>query len=171
MSDEQLKRQSGTALPAVPSRGSAPSPGSSVAPQFAGLAPLARVGKLSLMMTQFAVRGIGHGAVGAAVVPMRFDHEVFNDLLAMQGAILQRCVEEQQGWFDGLAAIAECYTQSRRANTLSKAFEQEYDIMSRLGALMADRSASWLDLLENIQVDYAYWVTELARPSVTRQKA
>lgn len=123
-------------------------------------APLLRAQKLHLMLAQFAARGISQGAAMAAVLPMRLDANDWRELLAMQQSVLKRLQQQQQGWLDGFAALAQEYSQSRQANTLSKYVEQEYDLVAQFGALVADQSAQMAGLLENIQVDYGYWMAQ-----------
>jgi len=131
-------------------------------------APLLRAQKLHLMLAQFAARGIGHGAATAAVLPLRLDAESWKELQAMQQSVLQRWQQQQQGWLDGFAALAQEYGQSRQANTLSKYVEQEYNLVAQFGALVADQAAKMAGLLENIQVDYGYWMAQQQERQVPR---
>lgn len=123
-------------------------------------APLLRVQKLHLMLAQFAARGIGQGAAMATVMPLLFDANDWRELQAMNQSVVQRFRQQQQGWLDGFAALAQEYSQSRQANTLSKYVEQEYDLVAQFGALVADQTAQLAGLLENIQVDYGYWMAQ-----------
>jgi hypothetical protein len=123
-------------------------------------APLLRAQKLHLMLAQLVARGTSQGAAMATVLPMLLDANDWRELMAMQQSVLQRLKQQQQGWLDGLAALAQEYSQSRQANTLSKYVEQEYDLVAQFGALVADQTAQMAGLLENIQVDYGYWMAQ-----------
>jgi hypothetical protein len=123
-------------------------------------APMMRAQKLHLMLAQFAARGMGQGAATAAVLPLQLDAGGWQELLAMQQSVLQRFQQQQQDWLDGFAALAQEYGQSRQANTLSKYVEQEYNLVAQFGALVSNQAASMAGLLENIQVDYGYWMAQ-----------
>lgn len=123
-------------------------------------APAVRAQKLHLMLTQLAARGMGQAALMATVLPLRPDPEAWQELQAIQQAVMKRLQQQQQGWLDGLAALAQGYSQTRQANTLSKYVEQEYNLVAQFGALVADQAAQWMGLLENIQVDCGYWAQQ-----------
>jgi hypothetical protein len=125
--------------------------------------PMARASKLQLLLSQFALRGLTHGANTAAVLPLRFDPETWNELMALQQAVAQRCLQQQKGWLEGFAAWVHEHSQLREANTLSKYVEQEYNLVAQFGALVADQMSQWAGLLENTQVDYGYWMAQQAQ--------
>jgi len=129
-------------------------------PQSLTPAPLLRAHKLHLMLTQFAARGMSHSAATAAMLPLRFDPGFWQELQALQQSVMKRLQQQQQGWLDGMAALAQEYAQSRQANTLSKYVEQEYNLVAQYGALVSDQAAKLAGLMENIQVDYGYWMAQ-----------
>ncbi len=129
--------------------------------------PLARASKLQLLLGQFAMRGVGHGAATAAVLPLSFDSDTWQQLMAMQQAVAQRLAQQQKGWLEGLAALAHERSRIKEANTLSKYVEQEYNLVAQFGALVADQISQYAGLLENTQVDYGYWMAQQRREPVT----
>ncbi len=122
---------------------------------------VARAQKLNLLLAQLAMRGLGNGATSAAVLPLHMDAQAWQQLAAMQLAVLQRLQQQHKGWLEGMAALAREYEQVRQANTLSKFVEQEYNLVAQFGALLADQASQFAGLLENTQVDYGYWVAQL----------
>lgn len=126
--------------------------------------PVARASKLQLLLSQFALRGLAHGTSTAAVLPLHFDPETWRELMALQQAVAQRCLQQQKGWLEGFAAWIHEHSQLREANTLSKYVEQEYNLVAQFGALVADQMSQYAGLLENTQVDYGYWMAQRTQP-------
>jgi hypothetical protein len=125
---------------------------------------MARASKLQLLISQFFLRGLTHGASSAALLPLSFDPETWHQLAALQQAVAQRCLQQQKGWLEGMAAWSREHSQIKEANTLSKYVEQEYNLAAQLGALVADQMSQWAGLLENTQVDYGYWMAQQTQP-------
>jgi hypothetical protein len=123
-------------------------------------APALRAQKLHLMLGEFVARGVGYGAATAAVLPMSADPGVWAELQAMQQSVVQRLQKQHQGWIEGFAALAQDYAGLRQANTLSKYVEREYNLVAQFGALVSDQAAQLAGLMENIQVDYGYWIAQ-----------
>ena len=129
--------------------------------------PVARASKLQLLISQVAMRGMAQGATAAAVLPLRFDPGTWHEVMALQQAVVQRCWQQQKGWLEGLAALAQEHSRLKEANTLSKYVEQEYNLVAQFGALVADQMSQWAGLLENTQVDYGYWMAQRAEPAAS----
>jgi len=123
-------------------------------------APALRVQKLHLMLAQFVARGMGYGAATAAVLPTSLDPAVWAELQAMQASVVQRLQKQHRDWVDGLTELAEDYSEFRQSNTLSKYVEREYNLVAQWGALLSDQAAQTAGLMENIQVDYGYWLAQ-----------
>jgi len=122
--------------------------------------PLARMQKAVLMGTQLAARGIANEAATAAVLPWRMDTDTWRELAAMQQAVWGRLQQQNQAWVRGCTALVQEQQQLKQANTLSKFVEQEYNLLAQTGALVASQCAAFVGLMENVQVDYAYWVSQ-----------
>jgi hypothetical protein len=104
-------------------------------------------------------------------LPLQLDADAWQQLQAIQAAVLQRWQKYQEGWFEGFAALAQEYAQSRHANTLSKYIEQEYNLVAQFNALVADQASKLAGLLENIQVDYGYWMAQQSEEKVSLRAA
>ncbi len=96
----------------------------------------------------------------ACMLPVRTDAQTWEELLSMQAAVWQRLQQQQADWVAGCQALVHDYAQLKQANTLSKFVEQEYNAMAQLGALISAQAASLGGLMENLQVDLGYWVTQ-----------
>jgi hypothetical protein len=119
--------------------------------------------KLQLMLGQAAMRAMAHGLTTAAVLPLRPEPQTLNELMALQQAVIQRIADQQKGWLEGCAALAEERNRIKEANTLSKFVEQEYNLFANFSALVADQMSQWAGLVENTQVDYGYWIAQQAQ--------
>lgn len=123
-------------------------------------APLLRAQKMHWMLGQLMTTSVGNQVSTAALLPHLWGIDAWHELLAIQQAVLKRCQQQQQDWVDGCAGVAQEYGQLKLANTLSKFIEQEYNVVAQFNALVVKQAASWAGLLENIQVDYAYWIAQ-----------
>lgn len=159
--------QSPTEMPPRPARALTPSavPGDTHAhvrtppPHLLQHAAL-RGHKAHLLMTQMLARSMANQMGSAAVLPMQFDVDTWNDIVAMQTAVVNRLTQQQRDWAQGLTEIVQDYAQLRLANTLSKFVEQEYNLGAQIGALMTSQLSQFVNLMENIQVDYGYWIAQ-----------
>ncbi|WP_326535601.1 hypothetical protein [Pseudorhodoferax sp.] len=122
--------------------------------------PFARMQKAMLMGSQLAARSVANEAATAAVLPWRMDAGTWQELAAMQQAVWGRLAQQHKAWLDGCAALAREQQQIKQANTLSKFVEQEYNLLAQTSALVASQCTAFVGLLENVQVDYAYWVSQ-----------
>ena len=67
-------------------------------------------------------------------------------------------------WVDGCTGLVKEYGQLRQANTASKFMEQEYNVAARFSALLASQATGLIGPLENIQVDFSYWISQKQAP-------
>jgi flagellar hook-length control protein FliK len=123
-------------------------------------APVAHAQKLSLMLGQVVARSIGNQVAMAWLLPLHSDPQTWQELLAMQAAVWQRLRQQQADWTAGCTQLIQDYGQLRQANTLSKFVEQEYDAVAQFGALVKSQAADLAGLVENVQVDFGYWVSQ-----------
>jgi hypothetical protein len=122
--------------------------------------PLARAQKLHWLLQQVAWRGAGVQVAAAATLPWHAgDVATWQEWWALQNAVATRLQAQQQAWVDGCTALWGDYTQLGRANTVAKAMDQEYGIAARFGALVKDQMADFAELVENAQVNWAYWLS------------
>jgi hypothetical protein len=82
------------------------------------------------------------------------------ELMNLQQAMAQRWMQQQMEGFNGMLTLFQERRQLKKANTLSKWFEQEYNWSANLQALIASQTTHMVSLMENIQVDYGYWVAQ-----------
>ncbi|WP_156924435.1 hypothetical protein [Derxia gummosa] len=137
-----------------------PAPSLQAEAEAAVPAPLRRLVKFGQMVGQVGNRAVYDGALSAAVLPLRFDHKTWADLMQMQMAVLQRLQNQQRAFVEGVTAIAGEYEQLQQAKTLSKFVLQEYNVFAQFGALLANQMAAYAELMENVQVNYAYWAEQ-----------
>lgn len=123
-------------------------------------APVLRAQKMHLLVSQLMARAMSNQAMTTSVLSTRLDPDTWQEMAMIQAAVLKRCQQQHQEWVEGCAQIAQDYNQLKLANTLSKHVEQEYNIVAQFGALLSDQMADWAGLMENIQVDYAYWISQ-----------
>lgn len=86
--------------------------------------------------------------------------QLWQEMHAMQQAVLQRMHEQQQEWFKGISGVLTEYSEMKQANTLSKLLEQECNMMSQLGSLATSQMTAWIGMLENIQIGYSWWLNQ-----------
>jgi len=123
-------------------------------------APFMRAQKVQHLMQQVFTRGMSNQCSTACMLPLHADAKTWHEWLSIQQAIAKRVQAQQQSLIDGLAGVAENYGELKLANTLSKFVEQEMNIVADINALVADQMAGWANLIENIQVDYGYWLSQ-----------
>jgi hypothetical protein len=123
-------------------------------------APMMRAQKMGMMMGTLMTRSLNNQAASATVLPTQMDADTLREVSMIQQAIVKRVQQQQQDWMAGCQGIMQEYSQLKLANTMSKFVEQEYNILAQFGALVSSQTASWVGLMENIQVDYAYWISQ-----------
>ena len=116
--------------------------------------------KAQLLLQQMLTRGMANQMATATVLPLQFDADTWNELVSMQLAVADRLSQQQRDWAQGVTEIVRDYSRLRLANTLSKFIEQEYNLGAQLGALMTSQVSQFVNLLENVQVDYGYWIAQ-----------
>ncbi|WP_432722657.1 hypothetical protein R0381_001547 [Jeongeupia wiesaeckerbachi] len=130
-----------------------------------------RLNSLSQLYAQSASRQWQSGLNAAAALPAYANPETLFEAWALQQAVWQRLQKQGEQWRDGLAAIYAERNQLRRANTMSKFFEQEYNLYAQFGELVSDQFTSLLELIDNIQVDYGYWIAQKQTDTVQTANA
>jgi hypothetical protein len=123
--------------------------------------------KAANVMGSWAARAAGTGFASAALLPWRIDPQswpqIWQELWQMQASTWQRQRQLQESWRQGWLAWSKECTQARGANTMSKLVEQEFDLVAQLQELLSSQATDVVSLLENLEINYAYWVSEKLR--------
>lgn len=123
-------------------------------------APVKRAQKFHLLLSELMTTSAGNHMATATLWPVLFRPEVLAEFFAFQKAVMARIDQQNRNWVESCAAVAQEYSQLGAANTLSKLVEQEYNVFAQFHAVAAAQAASWAGLMENVQVDYAYWIAQ-----------
>jgi hypothetical protein len=116
-----------------------------------------------------AARSAATSFAVAALLPWRIDPgswpQIWQELWQMQEAVWQRQSRLQDGWMQGWIAWTNEFTRARGANTMAKLVEQECDLVAQWHELVSGQATDVVGLLENLQINYAFWVNEKLRPA------
>lgn len=85
-------------------------------------------------------------------------HDISKDLIDFQIAIVGRMGMQQKALLEGLGQIQQEYYEYQDANTISKMADNSNNIVGQITSLAQNQTAGWAQLLDNIQVDYSYWL-------------
>lgn len=129
-------------------------------PDAAKPAPFRHAQTLMNLTGQWAARNASNSAVSAGVLPLAMDSQTWQELLAMQAAVVQRLQQQQKSWVTGLNGLVQEYAQIKQANTMSKFAEQQFNLMAQFGQLVSLQTTALMGLQENIEVDYGYWAAQ-----------
>lgn len=122
--------------------------------------PLLRAQKAQHLMQQVFARGMSNQCGTACMLPLQADAQTWQEWWSIQQAIARRVQAQHQTLIDGIAGVAENYAELKLANTLSKFIAQEMHIAADVNALITNQMTGWANLMENIQVDYGYWLSQ-----------
>lgn len=122
--------------------------------------PLDHAMKAYTLQRNAVARAIGGSTATAQLLAFGIDAETWNQVLQMQVAALQRLHVLQQGWLKGWIAWTRYADQTKGANTMSKLVEREYNIVAQFTQLLTEQVTGLMELQENIEVGYSYWVAE-----------
>lgn len=118
------------------------------------------------LLCRSAARTVGNCIGTAELVPQMMNLETWEELLQMQSAITERLQQQNEAWFKGVARLMKDYAQLKRANTMTKLFEQQFNIMGQWGQLLSVQTTNLMNLQENIEVDFGYWVAQKVHPQL-----
>jgi hypothetical protein len=112
------------------------------------------------LQTVWGARAMSSASATAQVFALGIDMESWQDLLQMQQAALQRLFTLQSRWINVWKNWVLYSEQIRGANTMLKFTEREGNIVAQLNQILSDEAADVVGLLENLHVDYSYWIGE-----------
>lgn len=81
-----------------------------------------------------------------------------DELVAMNAEATTRFSEFQKGWTKGWMEWVAESSRPKTANTASKLVSQEFDVMSQALILLGLQSTGFVELMENINISYGYWL-------------
>ncbi|MCB1917066.1 MAG: hypothetical protein KDG52_15285 [Rhodocyclaceae bacterium] len=99
-------------------------------------------------------------AVLTAMLSPRPDFGLMAETIQMQQAALARLATVQTESIRKMAELAAGATGIQKANTLSKLMDQEYDLVSGFGAILAEQTSAMVALMESLQIGYGYLVAQ-----------
>lgn len=112
------------------------------------------------LCAQHAARAIGNTMSTAQMLPRMLDPQTVGELFQFQMAVAKRLQKQQQNWFKGCAVLWDEYGQIRKANTVSKFAEQQFNFVVQCSRLVSDQLTELVELQENVEVDYSFWVSD-----------
>lgn len=122
--------------------------------------PVQHMQTFQILMGQWFARISGNAASTAALLPQAWSTDIWQEMGQMQAAVLRRLQQQQQAWVVGCTGLAKEYQEGKRANTMSKLVEQQYNLAAQFGQLLSQQATNLVGLQENIEVDYGYWVSQ-----------
>ncbi len=97
---------------------------------------------------------------------LAFDVTGTQQALALAGAAVQQCMTLQAQWLQGLTELAQEMGEMRQVNTVSKYVDQEMNLVQQGLDLVSNQAAATARLMENIQVNVAWWLNQRAAERV-----
>ncbi|UTH73192.1 hypothetical protein [Chromobacterium sp. IIBBL 290-4] len=119
--------------------------------------PFLSGGKAGNALSNQAVRALQNWQATLGLLPVAHEAETWQSLVQLQFSAHQKLVEEYGNLLNSWAVWLQRFPQLQQANTLSKLAEQEVDLVMRAIQLQGNHWINLSDLLENFQVNYAYW--------------
>jgi hypothetical protein len=132
---------------------------SGVPPSDGARLPMWSGQQFTMLLSNYTTRHC-HNSMATTAFNPAGDTHTWSELIELQQATSQRLMQQQMNGVNGLLALFQERGKVKQANTLSKWFEQEYYWFASLNALVASQATSMVNLMENIQVDYGYWVAQ-----------
>lgn len=116
-----------------------------------------KIGELGVNLTQSL---LGNQIAATHLLSSQPSVVLWQEIFEMQQAVLQRMQDQQEEWLHGMCNILGEYSELKKANTLSKLMEQECNMFNQLGSLGTAQLAAWVGMLENVQIGYAWWLSQ-----------
>lgn len=129
------------------------------------LMPMARAQAAQSMLRQVAMSRSAQAMQTATALPaLAFDPQALQQMLALSGAVVQQWMSLQAQWLDGLTELGQEAGELRQANTVSKYVDQEMNLVQQSLALVSAQTTATARLMENLQVNLAWWLSQRADP-------
>lgn len=129
-------------------------------PLHAASAPVARGAAFQGLMAQMAGRQAAHALhAGPALPLLALDPRAWQEAMDLGQAAMQQWLALQGAWLQGLHELGGEVAQLRQANTLSKVADQEMNLLQQALALCASQFIATVRLGENIENNWAFWLS------------
>ena len=112
------------------------------------------------LQNDWAARAMHNASASAQVFALGLDADSAEELLQMQTAAWQRLFTLESGWAEEWKNWIQYSDLIKGANTTFKFVEREGNIVAQCVQLMSKQAADLMGLLENIDVDYSFWINE-----------
>jgi hypothetical protein len=119
-------------------------------------APLRR----TVLVGELATRSTANAVGTVQLLSENPDSDTIGELYEMQVALVKQLWKIDQDWRAGLLRVYEGSLQLRKANTLSKVLEQDYNLIGQYGDLVTNYLTSVATLVDNSTVGYSYWLSK-----------
>jgi hypothetical protein len=131
-----------------------------IALQSAGL-PLEHMMTANSLQYARAMRGSRAAAAMAQLATSgRIDALDFGEFTQLQLAAWRRFASLRDSWIEDWQGWWSYSSQTRGVNTASKLAERQANIVAQMAQLLGEQFTDLVGLQENIEVDFAYWVSQ-----------
>lgn len=131
------------------------------------MVPVARAMAAQSLFTHLASSQSTQAWQAATALPtLAFDVSGAQEALALGEAVAQQCMSLQAQWLQGLTELTQGMGEMRQVNTVSKYVDQEMNLVQQSLALVSNQAAATARLMENIQVNVGWWLSQRAAARV-----
>jgi hypothetical protein len=123
-------------------------------------AALQQASNFNTLLGEAVARSAGNSAATAAMLPLMLRPDTGAELMELQFAVAERMQQLQQDWWQSWNDWLAEFGRLGRSSTMSEQLEQQYNITEQFTALLKSQAGDLMDLQENWQVDYGYWVAQ-----------
>jgi hypothetical protein len=116
--------------------------------------------KARQIQSNWLARTTRNGVAAAQLLVHGLDAQSYDELCGLNQAAWQRMRDLQSAWTNEWASWLSFATTLKGANTMSKFVEREGNIFAQAVAQFTAQATDLAGLLENIDVDYGYWLQE-----------
>jgi hypothetical protein len=127
----------------------------------AQLPPLDHALKAQAIQNDRAARAAASITATAQLLSGGLDADALQELLLLQQSVASRFDALRTGWIQDWTGWMRYAGQIKAANTMSKLFEMEANILAQATQILGRQVTSLVALQENFEVDYAYLINEL----------
>lgn len=125
------------------------------------LVPAARAYSLQSLVGHLLVNQSTQAVQATAALPsLALDGSAAGESMAMAEAVTRQWMSLHAQWLEGLAELGQEMGEFRHTNTMSKYVDQEVNLVQQALALVSTQATATVRLLENIQVNLAWWLSQ-----------